>query len=253
LLWSSEWSAADEPALTVKFVPPTIAYGNVYLATFSESDLSGELAMYGVRNTQSSVWFDITKAGLQQTGWGFADTNTIPWARAARAGYGFCAGKGFVGGQLNGYQAFGYEGFEVLGVSRTGVICNGTNEARHYDSTLAERRGSAWSFADVNKVGWAQASRLANEYCNARKHAGGQFNGQQTRPNGTIGIVCYDGTWYDAPKSQVTLSSSDLNLTAWGDGARAANDWCISRRHTLGGRFNGWQSPTSFGVVCYPK
>ena len=66
-----------------------------------------------------------------------------------------------------------------------------------------------------------------------------------------MGITCYNGTWYDIPKTEVTLSNPDLNLTGWAEGARAANDWCRKKGHTLGGRFNGWQSNTAFGAVCY--
>jgi hypothetical protein len=244
LLWSSEWTAADQPGLHAKFAPPTIYDSTVLVPTFSH-----ELDVYSLLNPQQSAWFDITKPGLEQTGWGFADTNSVPWAQGARAASAFCAGKGFIGGQLNGYEAVDLPGT----LSRAGVVCNGTNVARHYDSTDAERQGSTWNFNDINLVGWAQASRLADEYCTApaRKYRGGQFDGQASATNGVMGIVCYDGTWYDVPKAQVTLSNADLNLTRWSEAARAANDWCKSRGHALGGRFNGWQSETTFGTVCY--
>jgi len=197
-------------------------------------------------NAQFSTWFDITKPELDQTGWGFADINSVPWAQAARAAYGFCTNNGFVGGRLNGYQALDASNI----VSRVGVICDGTSASHFYDSTTGDRSGSPWYFAEVNTVGWAQASRLADQYCTAHSYRGGHFNGNEF--NGLMGVVCYQGAWFDVLKTEVNLPSSDLNLeTNWSEAARAANDACLRRQHNLGGRFNGWQSGTTFGTVCY--
>ena len=60
-------------------------------------------------------WFDATDRELAATGWGFPtprlDDNL--WAQAARAATGFCRGKGFSGGFMNGHQVPG----------RYGVVC----------------------------------------------------------------------------------------------------------------------------------
>lgn len=60
-------------------------------------------------------WFDATDPELAATGWGFPtpslDDNL--WAQAARAATGFCRGKGFSGGFMNGHQVPG----------RYGVVC----------------------------------------------------------------------------------------------------------------------------------
>jgi len=60
-------------------------------------------------------WFDATDAQVAATGWGFPtprlDDNL--WAQAARAAVGFCRGKGFSGGFMNGHQVPG----------RFGIVC----------------------------------------------------------------------------------------------------------------------------------
>jgi outer membrane protein assembly factor BamB len=199
--------------------------------------------------TSQNAWFTVTKAELDQTAWGFADIRTVPWARAARAAFGFCTNNGFVGGQLTGDQTL--DPYNI--VTSAGAVCNGSSQARFFDSTSAERSASAWVFTDVNTVGWAQASRLADEYCRARSYVGGQFDGNEL--NGLMGIVCYQGTWFDLPKPETGLSATDLNLLAdWSAAALAAVDACARRqKNATGGhgRFNGWQSNTSFGAVCY--
>ena len=57
-------------------------------------------------------WFDATDPELAATGWGFPtprlDDNL--WAQAARAATGFCRGKGFSGGFMNGHQVPGHYG-----------------------------------------------------------------------------------------------------------------------------------------------
>ncbi|SJM92811.1 trypsin-like serine protease [Crenothrix polyspora] len=60
-------------------------------------------------------WFDATDSEITATGWGFPthDVNDVPWALAARAAVGFCRGKGFSGGFMNGHQASG----------KYGVVC----------------------------------------------------------------------------------------------------------------------------------
>ncbi|HEY5723767.1 MAG TPA: hypothetical protein VIT45_15755 [Allosphingosinicella sp.] len=52
-------------------------------------------------------WFDATDAELAATGFGFATPrlDDVPWAQAMRAAYGYCQGKGYLGGFMNGHQA----------------------------------------------------------------------------------------------------------------------------------------------------
>jgi hypothetical protein len=99
LLWSSDSIKADWPTSKTKFLPPTIAYGHVYVATYSPI---GTLDVYGIGHTGPGGLFEITRTALDQTRWGFGDTNTVHWARAARAASGFCLGKGFAGGSSTG-------------------------------------------------------------------------------------------------------------------------------------------------------
>ena len=60
-------------------------------------------------------WFDATGAELAATGFGFSTPrlDDVLWAEAARAAVGFCRGKGFSGGFMNGHQAPG----------KYGVVC----------------------------------------------------------------------------------------------------------------------------------
>lgn len=60
-------------------------------------------------------WFDATDAELAATGFGFPTPrlDDVLWAQAARAAVGFCRGKGFSGGFMNGHQVPG----------KYGVVC----------------------------------------------------------------------------------------------------------------------------------
>jgi hypothetical protein len=237
-------------------------------------------------DTTMTTWLDISKAELDQTGWGFADINNVDWARASRAAFAFCTANGFVAGELNGYQAV--DSYGVL--SRAGVICY-TTGAKFFDSTTRDRAGSPWNFADVDKVQWSVASRLAFDFCQARGYAGGQFNGNQRTTAGDevlMGIVCQAGQFYNADQSTEMITFSDVNTAPWAAAARAAYEVCrqgppfllspsgthasfltnaIHRMNRamssegsfpLGGRFNGNQGRASgnstkviFGTVCF--
>jgi hypothetical protein len=104
-----------------------------------------------------STWLDVSKAELDQTGWSFADINSVDWARASRAAFGFCTFNGFVGGQFNGYQAMDGDGV----LQRAGVVCYGS-EAKFFDSTSQERSAlrptGVDNFTNVDTVPWAVAS-----------------------------------------------------------------------------------------------
>lgn len=60
-------------------------------------------------------WFDATGPELAAIGWGFATPklDDVHWAQAMRAATGFCQGKGFEGGFMNGHQA----------PNKYGVVC----------------------------------------------------------------------------------------------------------------------------------
>lgn len=69
-------------------------------------------------------WFDATTEEIAATGWGWAsgDIDTEPWAQGARAATGFCRGKGFSGGFMNGQvdRAAGLYGVVCQGNSMSG-------------------------------------------------------------------------------------------------------------------------------------
>jgi hypothetical protein len=125
-------------------------------------------------------WFDITQSELNATGWGFGDVNTVAWAQASRAAFGYCTQRGYVGGQLNGFQG-------AAGVK--GVICIGSDVAQWFDVTRQDIWNTGWRFDDTNLTAWAQAARAANSLCNDRGFVSGRFNGHQY--NGRFGLVCY--------------------------------------------------------------
>jgi hypothetical protein len=203
-------------------------------------------------STQYDAWFDISKVEIDQTGWGFNDVNGVAWAQAARVAFAFCTQNGFVGGQLNGHEALDSNGV----VSRAGVICTGSATSQFFDTSAADRQAYPFhQFTDVNVVAWATASRNANNYCNQKGFAGGQYNGNQSAPGGLMGIVCYGGNWFDVAKSAPYvsgLSNQNLDYANWAESAAAANDWCVFLAgHNLGGRMNGWQGPQTDGTICY--
>jgi hypothetical protein len=190
------------------------------------------------------TWFDITRAELNATGWGFDSVDTVSWAQASRAAYAFCAGLGYTGGQLNGWQS----------TTTYGAVCYGGGATlQNTTSELPSSGVTHWGFTDVNAVGWAQASRAADEICHASGAMSGQLDGNQS--GAVVGLVCYGGTarWFDLPKSELQRAEtpmSDANNVAWGYAARVAHEAC-KRRGFVGGRLNGWQSDTTFGLVCY--
>jgi hypothetical protein len=88
-----------------------------YRGIFAGGQFNGHMrdGRYGLfcYRTTAAQWFDATAAELAATGWGFTDVNTVSWAQAARAATGFCVGRGFSGGFMNGHQLNG----------RYGVVC----------------------------------------------------------------------------------------------------------------------------------
>jgi hypothetical protein len=219
-------------------------------------------------DTTKSTWLDVSKAELDQTGWGFGDISSVDWARASRAAFGFCTFNGFVGGQFNGYQAMDGDGV----LQRAGVVCYGS-EAKFFDSTSQERSAlrptGVENFTNVDNVPWAVASRIASDYCVARHFVGGQFDGNQVANPAAgvlMGIVCYAGEWSDAPKIAKEFGFTSINDPGWSEAARAGYDWCrqfstsggtdaqgnpIVKYYPLGGRLTGYESASAFGDVCY--
>lgn len=74
---------------------------------------SGNYGLFCYRG--EAKWFDASDAELAATGWGFATPllDDVQWAQAMRAATGFCQGKGFDGGFMNGHQV----------PNKYGVVC----------------------------------------------------------------------------------------------------------------------------------
>lgn len=87
---------------------------------FNGHQVNGKYGLYCYGN--GSRWFDASDADLAATGFGFATPrlDDVQWAQAMRAAYGFCQGKGFAAGFLNGHQA----------PNKYGVVCQGSNGAK---------------------------------------------------------------------------------------------------------------------------
>ena len=58
--------------------------------------------------------FDSTDQDLYNSGEGFADINSVPWAQAARAATNICLGRGYSGGFFTGHQLNGLRGVVCL-------------------------------------------------------------------------------------------------------------------------------------------
>lgn len=80
---------------------------------FNGHTLGGKYGLYCYAGP--AQWFDASDAELAATGFGFATPklDDVPWQQAMRAATGFCIGKGFSGGFMNGHQA----------PNRYGVVC----------------------------------------------------------------------------------------------------------------------------------
>ncbi|MGH2584061.1 MAG: trypsin-like serine protease [Dehalococcoidia bacterium] len=80
---------------------------------FNGQMVDGRYGLFCYRD--GAQWFDATDAEIAATGFGFATPklDDVPWAQAARAAVGFCRGKGFSGGFMNGHHVPG----------RQGVVC----------------------------------------------------------------------------------------------------------------------------------
>lgn len=64
--------------------------------------------------SDAARWFDSTNQDLYNSGEGFSDINTVPWAKAARAATNICLGKGHPGGFFTGHQLNGLHGVVCL-------------------------------------------------------------------------------------------------------------------------------------------
>lgn len=87
---------------------------------FTGHQVNGKYGLFCYGN--GSRWFDASDAELAATGFGFATPrlDDVQWAQAMRAAYGFCQGKGFAAGFMNGHQA----------PNKYGVVCQGSNGAK---------------------------------------------------------------------------------------------------------------------------
>lgn len=114
-----------------------------------------------------------------------------------------------------------------------------------------------WSFDDVNKVGWAQAARVAAQLCDVQGVGAGHFNGHQNLSKGTYGVQCSDAdvVWRDASAQEISTSGwsfSDVNQVSWAQANRAAERLCAAANQGFaGGHFNGHQVSGNYGLFCY--
>jgi hypothetical protein len=118
---------------------------------------------------------------------------------------------------------------------------------------LRVKYATGWNFADIDVAPWAQVSRAATGFCNARRYEGGFFTGHQL--NGLRGVVClgadvahgFDSTNQDLFNSGEGFA--DSNTVPWARAARAATNICLGKGYS-GGFFTGRQLNGLRGVVC---
>lgn len=115
-----------------------------------------------------------------------------------------------------------------------------------------------WAFADLNAVGWAQASRAAAQLCHSTPgFAAGHFNGHQDLGKGTYGLQCsgIGAIWRDVTAAEIAAtqwSFTDVNRVTWAQANRAAERLCASANQGFaGGHLNGQQADGRYGLFCY--
>jgi len=193
-------------------------------------------------NTKKLAFFDTTHVDRAGTGWGFDDPDWIASAHASRAVHEFCEGKGFRGGRFTGHHLD----------ERLGGLCV-SETATFFDATVDEVAATTWNFGDIDTTQWAQVSRAATGFCNARSYVGGFFTGHQL--NGLRGVVCLGGDagrWFDSTDQDLYNSGegfADINTVPWAKAARAATNICLGKGYS-GGFFTGHQLNGLHGVVC---
>ncbi len=193
-------------------------------------------------NTKKLAFFDTTHVDRAGTGWGFDDSDWIPSAHASRAVHEFCTGKGFPGGRFTGHHLD----------ERIGGLCV-PETAHFFDATVDEVGATGWDFGNIDTVPWAQVSRAATGFCNARSYEGGFFTGHQL--NGLRGVVCLSrdaAHWFDSTDQDLYNSGegfADINTVPWAKAARAATNICLGKGYS-GGFFTGHQLNGLHGVVC---
>lgn len=192
--WGLAFRAANEMCFNRGFVGGHFS-GHVVL----EQDLHGLVC-----GGPGAVWYDATQTEIQDTGYGFVDTNLVHWAQANRAATALCEGfqQGFVGGHFNGHQFNG----------RYGLVCY-SDGAQWFDVTKAEYADLGYDLQDVNLTHWAYATRAANDFCVSRGFVGGYMNGHQL--NGRFGTVC-QGNPSSADPSQAASLVVDYTTGAPG-------------------------------------
>lgn len=117
---------------------------------FNGHQVNGNYGLYCYRD--GARWFDATTAEIAATGWGWAsgDMDTEPWAQGARAATGFCRGKGYSGGFMNGQID--------RGAGLYGVVCQGNTFSGGTSPlptmALNYTNGSAGSFFTLRGTGF---------------------------------------------------------------------------------------------------
>lgn len=182
--------------------------------------------------------------------------DTLPWDYVRRTAQLTCRNRGFDFGFFDGnYQA---------GV-RYQARCLNPSTGAWFDSGPADMARVNEKFSTLVNLGWAQAQRVAGEFCKNRDPAfiTGMFTGFElkTQPAGGFadlrdGVWCFNNssaTWFDSTQAELAAQGTpigDLNATGWAAAGRAATEYCRRRHYPDGGFFNGYQLNDKRGVIC---
>ena len=162
-----------------------------FVSGFSDGNYQAN-ERYQMRCVSSGAgrWYDALPPQMARINDKFQYIAQIGWAQGARAANDLCKviDPNTVGGVLTGFEATTPPGSQFFD-QKVGVFCFNNTNATWFDSTLAELSAQGTAVGDLNAIGWAPASRAANEYCRRKFYpAGGFFNGHQL--DDKRGVVC---------------------------------------------------------------
>ncbi|HWL84622.1 MAG TPA: hypothetical protein VNO21_02400 [Polyangiaceae bacterium] len=126
----------------------------------------------------------------------FQDTNLVPWATAFRAASDICWNENngqHLRGFFDGEQDSAGMELECFSASGGAIGFDVTPQDVNY-TTSSLPLPNPGGIIDTgnnnpNVVGWDLAARIAHDYCQAKGHVGGRFNGYLSST--VLGIVCY--------------------------------------------------------------
>ncbi|WNG43252.1 hypothetical protein F0U60_03425 [Archangium minus] len=131
-----------------------------------------------------------------------------------------------------------------------------------FDTTAAERAATGYPISNRDKVGWAYASRSANEVCLDKGFPAGQYLGHQSGE--LMGVNCFDDDtvdWFDTTLTELKQTFGwgryvddkdhiDAQLPVW---ANLVAYYACYRRGYGAGFFTGHQSGELVGLHCIPR